>query len=191
MLTRADSISIHKFLLSSIFQFAYILCPDLEDYEVVIMIFDRMTQSEFEKFIDISMKDHMRSQILARNWTEENASQKMESMRKQILPDYLDTKGHYFYSIKDENSGTVTGGLWYAVQNGIVKRSIFVIDIQIYEKFRRKGYGSQAFGFLEEKAGELGVKKIRLNVFDHNKPARAMYEKLGYSSGELMSKKLI
>ena len=153
------------------------------------MRFDRMTQSEFETFINISMEDHMRSQILAGNWTEENAPRNMENMRQQVLPDYLETPDHYFYSIKDEKS--IIGGLWFAIHNSIVRRSIFVIDIQIYEEFRRKGYGSQTFEFLEEKARELGVKKIRLNVFDHNKPARAMYEKLGYSGGELMSKKLI
>ena len=150
---------------------------------------NQMTQSEFEIFIDISMKDHMKSQILEGNWTQENAPDKMERMRKQILPDYLDTKGHYFYSIKDEDF--IVGGLWFAVQNNIVKKSIFVIDIQILEVFRRRGYGSQTFSFMEEKAKEMGIKKIRLNVFDHNKPARAMYEKLGYAgSGENMSKKL-
>ena len=72
------------------------------------MRFDRMTQSEFETFINISMEDHMRSQILAGNWTEENAPRNMENMRQQVLPDYLETPDHYFYSIKDKKS--IIGG---------------------------------------------------------------------------------
>ena len=150
----------------------------------------KMIQSEFETFIDISMKDHMRSQILAGNWTEENAPGNMENMRRQIIPDYLDTTGHYFFSIHDER-GEVAGGLWFAVRNGGSSQFMFVVDIQVYQGFRRKGFGTAAFQFMEQEARVMGINVIHLNVFDHNKPARAMYEKLGYiGEAELMSKEL-
>jgi ribosomal protein S18 acetylase RimI-like enzyme len=74
------------------------------------------------------------------------------------------------------------------------KRQVFVLDIQIYEAYRRQGYGSQAFLAMEEKAKELGISTISLHVFKHNHSARAMYEKLGYlgisGSETYMSKEL-
>jgi RimJ/RimL family protein N-acetyltransferase len=66
---------------------------------------------------------------------------------------------------------------------------IFVVDIQVYEGFRRRGYGTAAFCIMEDHAREIGITTIALNVFDHNHRARAMYEKLGYQgSGESMVK---
>lgn len=150
----------------------------------------QMTETEYVSFIEISMKDHIRSQILARNWTEENGPDNMEQLRLQMLPDDMATPDHYFYALKDESDKQV-GGLWFMVQSNENKRFIFVVDIQIYKEFRRRGYGSGAFGFLEAKAVEMGIDQIYLNVFEHNVTARWMYEKLGYSGdNELMMKQL-
>ena len=66
---------------------------------------------------------------------------------------------------------------------------LFVVDIQVYPNFRRRGYGSQAFRIIEGQASEMGISRIVLNVFEHNLAARAMYEKLGYTgSGDTMKK---
>jgi GNAT superfamily N-acetyltransferase len=150
----------------------------------------QMTVTEYEVFINLSMQDHIRSQILARNWTEEFAVENMKQLRLQMLPDGMATPDHYFYALKDESEKQV-GGLWFMVQSNENKRFIFVVDIQIYKEFRRRGYGSGAFGFLEAKAVEMGIDQIYLNVFEHNVTARWMYEKLGYSGeNELMMKQL-
>jgi ribosomal protein S18 acetylase RimI-like enzyme len=61
------------------------------------------------------------------------------------------------------------------------QRQIFVFDIQVYDDYRRRGYGSQAFGLMEDQALEMGITTISLHVHKHNQPARAMYEKLGYA----------
>jgi GNAT superfamily N-acetyltransferase len=149
-----------------------------------------MTKTEFESFMEISMKDHIRSQILAGNWTEENGPRNMELLRLELLPVGLDTRDHFFYSVKDE-TGRIAGGLWFMVQSSGDKRFIYVVDIQVFKEFRRRGYASQAFMFMEEKARELGIDHIYLNVFEHNVTARWMYEKLGYiGESDLMVKQL-
>ena len=48
------------------------------------------------------------------------------------------------------------------------------------EEFRGKGYGKRIMSLIEEKARELGIKKIGLHVFAYNDIARNLYESVGY-----------
>jgi ribosomal protein S18 acetylase RimI-like enzyme len=67
----------------------------------------------------------------------------------------------------------------------------FVYDFLIYEEFRRRGYGKQAMLALEATVKELGIDKIALHVYAHNRVARVLYEKAGYEiTGISMTKKL-
>ena len=101
------------------------------------------------------------------------------------------SQNHYFYTIEDETLATKVGILWFAVQERGGRPGTFVYDVQIYEAFRRRGYGTAAFQALEEKARELGLTTISLHVFGHNQPARAMYRKLGYVETDVMMSKTV
>lgn len=46
--------------------------------------------------------------------------------------------------------------------------------------WRRKGIASQALLLLEEKAAELGIRRLLSAVFSRNKPSIALFEQLGY-----------
>ena len=62
---------------------------------------------------------------------------------------------------------------------------------QVFPDYRRRGYATQAFQQMEEKALEMGINTISLHVFMHNHSARTLYEKLGYEGeNEAMVKKL-
>lgn len=55
------------------------------------------------------------------------------------------------------------------------------IGITIGEKEARgKGIGIQAMQFLEKQILDAGLKRIELGVFEFNKPAIALYQKMGY-----------
>ena len=139
-----------------------------------------MTEQAFEDFMVISMKDQADGQVQAGEWKAEEAQGNIEKLRGQFLPDGLATANHSFFTIEEPSTGAKVGGLWYMVVEEDRKRQVFVVDIQIYEAYRRHGYGSQAFLAMEEKTKALGISTISLHVFKHNHSARAMYEKLGY-----------
>ena len=148
-----------------------------------------MTAQAFEVFMELSMKDQAQGQIQAGVWRAEDAAANMERLRSQFLPNGLTTPDHYFFTIEDTGTGANVGALWYTVEDEEGKRQFFVMDIQIDESYRRQGYGSQAFKAMEEKAREMGISTIALHVFEQNRAARAMYEKLGYvGTGNMMSK---
>lgn len=55
------------------------------------------------------------------------------------------------------------------------------IGINIGEAFARgQGVGAQAMLFLEECIQTKGLSRIELGVFEFNRPARKLYQKLGY-----------
>jgi ribosomal protein S18 acetylase RimI-like enzyme len=150
-----------------------------------------MTESEFQLFSEESVKQYAEEKVKAGNYLPEEALQNAQDEFNKYLPDGLATQNNYFYYIYDEQSEQKVGILWFAKEdlNGYTRA--FVYEIAIDEPFRRRGYAQQAFILLEEKARELGIKKIELHVFGHNHAAIALYHKLGYTTTNIqMAKRL-
>jgi ribosomal protein S18 acetylase RimI-like enzyme len=66
----------------------------------------------------------------------------------------------------------------------------FIDELYIDSNFRRRGYGKQAVAFLEQKAREMGVNAIHLEVDRGNDPAFELYRRAGYEDHDrfLMTK---
>jgi len=66
----------------------------------------------------------------------------------------------------------------------------FIDELYILPDHRRHGYGRQAVAFVEERAREMGVNAIHLEVDDGNDPALELYRRTGYESHDrfLMTK---
>lgn len=58
-------------------------------------------------------------------------------------------------------------------------RALYLSKLYLYKEQRGKGYASVIMGFLREKAAELGLESIELNVNKYNE-SRFIYEKLGF-----------
>jgi GNAT superfamily N-acetyltransferase len=150
-----------------------------------------MNEDQYEAFMALSARDQMEGHVREGRWRAEEAEANMASLKEQFLPEGLATPNHVFLAIEEEDSGVQVGGLWYVLAEEDRARQVFVVDIQIFEAYRRRGYGTQTFHALEDNAREMGVTTIALHVFADNHPARAMYEKLGYAgTGTSMAKDL-
>jgi ribosomal protein S18 acetylase RimI-like enzyme len=66
----------------------------------------------------------------------------------------------------------------------------FIDELYIDAAFRRRGFGKQAVMFLEEKAREMGVNAVHLEVDRGNDPAFELYRRIGYQDHDrfLMTK---
>lgn len=69
-------------------------------------------------------------------------------------------------------------------------RDAFIDELYVQPQFRRQGIGRRAMQFVEERARELGVNAIHLEVDDGNDPAAELYRRTGYQDHNryLMSK---
>ena len=56
----------------------------------------------------------------------------------------------------------------------------FIDELYIVPAYRRHGFGRQALAFAEQKAREMGVNAIHLEVDHGNDPALELYRRTGY-----------
>jgi diamine N-acetyltransferase len=66
----------------------------------------------------------------------------------------------------------------------------FIDELYVDAAYRRRGHGRKAVAFIEEKAREMGVNAIHLEVDRGNDPASELYRRAGYEDHDryLMTK---
>ncbi|MGI0133057.1 MAG: GNAT family N-acetyltransferase, partial [Thermoplasmata archaeon] len=94
---------------------------------------------------------------------------------------------NYLFTIRTKPDRVSAGNLWLAVTG----ESAFVYDLWVAPEHRRRGHATAAMRAAENVAVEHGARRIGLNVFGHNRGARALYLRLGYTTmAEQMTKPL-
>lgn len=81
---------------------------------------------------------------------------------------------HYLV-VEVEGEIAAYGGFWHILDEG------HITNIATSRKFRRQGYGELLMRSLMGLAKSLGVTSMTLEVRVSNAPARALYEKCGFS----------
>lgn len=148
-----------------------------------------MTPPEYEAFLARIIPEYAADNVRAGYWDESQALEKSRTETEALLPQGLQTKNHYLYTLYDDNQAV--GIIWLRAELERPRKSGFIFDVYIEDKFRGKGYGKQVMLLIEEKARELGLKSIGLHVFASNNVARSLYESIGYEVSSLnMIKKL-
>jgi len=148
-------------------------------------------QREFEEFLEKEIHDYAQEKIISGNWLAEEAIEKSRTEFMSLLPEGLQTKDQFVFSVLDEDTNLTIGVLWVQVKMGDSHRKAFICDFVIQPEFRGNGFGKQALQALDKKLEEMGVISVSLHVFAHNTHAIALYEKAGYKVTNLyMGKEL-
>ena len=127
------------------------------------------------------VRHYAADKVRAGAWSQAEAEGRAARDVDGLLPEGPTTQGHLLYSVREDSTDAEVGIVWFALRDSGVGRSVWIYDIIIYEDFRRRGYASRTLELVEEWARDLGAKSVELHVFGHNRGARALYEKLGYS----------
>ena len=106
------------------------------------------------------------------------ARSKAKADMARILPDGLETPGHWIFVI--ELGAELVGRLWLAERTMDGRRVMFVYDVEIDERHRGRGFGRAAMLEAEGQARARGIGRMELNVFGGNDVARGLYRSLGY-----------
>ncbi len=148
-----------------------------------------MTQTEYEAFLEHMIPDYAAENVKAGYWDELEALEKSRKQTESLFPQGLQSKDNYLYTLHDGEDAV--GLIWMKAEMDRPQKSGFIYDVEIYEKFRGKGYGREIMLLVEDKARELGLQSIGLHVFASNRVARNLYESIGYETSSLnMIKKL-
>jgi ribosomal protein S18 acetylase RimI-like enzyme len=144
-----------------------------------------MTEDELQSFLGQAIAEYAQDHVQAGRWTAEEALEESRKEFAALLPDGVKSPNHYLFTLVNEAQQKV-GILWVAMRG---QGEAFVYDIRVHDAFQRRGYGSEAFRQLEDKARALGATKIALHVFGHNHAAIDMYTKLGYQPTNILMAK--
>jgi ribosomal protein S18 acetylase RimI-like enzyme len=142
-----------------------------------------VTQEEFQEFLERDIREYAAEKARAGHWAEAEALEKSRLEHERLLPDGPKTRDHHLYTIRAEEDAV--GMIWLKASLDSPRPTGFIYDLFIAERFRRKGYASQAMLQLEEVARGLGLQQLGLHVFAHNQAAVSLYERLGYRVSSL------
>ncbi|NOZ50982.1 MAG: GNAT family N-acetyltransferase [Chloroflexi bacterium] len=148
-----------------------------------------MTENEFQAYRKNAIEEYAQDHVRAGNWHPAEALEKAEKEFQHLLPDGVASKNQYLYALVDAQTGAKVGRIWFSVNDKAPQPTAFIYDFLIDEHCRRRGYGRQALGVLEEKARELGIDTVSLHVFGRNQAAIALYQKVGYEITNLVMTK--
>ncbi len=139
-----------------------------------------MSKVDYQKYIEAAIPDYAQEQVKAGAWSPKEALQLSAKAYHSLLPDGLTSPDQHLCNIVDDEQDKPVGILWYGLRKDAIGKVAVLYDFIVLEEYRRRGYGECALLTLEEKARMLGIDKILLHVFGHNKVARRLYKKLGY-----------
>jgi ribosomal protein S18 acetylase RimI-like enzyme len=148
-----------------------------------------MDPADFGNYLERSVVQYAQEHIKTGNWQPENALEKSRAEFNHLLPDGLQTKDQYIYSIVDETTNNKLGILWVKISEDGTRRRAFGYDFEIYESYRGKGYGRQALVALEGILQSMNVDFMDLHVFAHNTTAFELYKKMGFETTNLYMRK--
>ncbi|NEW46158.1 GNAT family N-acetyltransferase [Nocardia cyriacigeorgica] len=151
----------------------------MEDSKAQVIL-RRMTEAEYEQATRHREAEGARE--LSKFMSEAQAWERSRQGTAQFLPDGRDTAGHHLVVAENE-SGEVVGDAWIGPDPQDVTGtadSAWLYDINVFERFRRRGYGSAILAAAESLIAEEGRTRLGLNVVGDNAAAIALYRQNGY-----------
>jgi ribosomal protein S18 acetylase RimI-like enzyme len=142
-----------------------------------------MTQAEYDVYIERLITDYAQDNVRAGYWSEDEALERSRQQTVSLLPQGLQTKNHYLYTMFDGDMAV--GIIWLRAELDRPVKVGFLFDVEIHQEFRGRGYGREIMSLIEEKARKLDIKKLALHVFGYNDVARKLYESAGYEISSL------
>lgn len=150
---------------------------------------ETLSREDFEAYRRYTVENYAREKAESGQWAASDSLRRSEKEIASLLPDGVDSKGHFLYSIRA--GADEVGRVWLHVREEAGRSLAWIFDFVIFAEFRGKGFGSKALPATEAKAKELGADETGLHVFAHNKIAVSLYERSGYEATSIvMSKRL-
>jgi len=139
----------------------------------------RMSQAEYDAYYPGSLQSLADELARAYDLDPEDGLKEARKSFASLLPDgKVDVPDQYLYAIEADQ--VKVGVLWFCVRRARKVPEAYVLDVVVDEPHRRRGYAREAMVEMERLLRALGVTRVALNVFEHNRGAQQLYARLGY-----------
>jgi RimJ/RimL family protein N-acetyltransferase len=145
-----------------------------------------MTEARFAPFLEESIRGYAADNVRAGRWSPDQAVDASRKEHARLLPDGVRSPDQFLRTIHDATTGERVGDLWYAHRGEGGPKQVWIFWIGIDPAHRRHGYAAEALKAVEVEARRLGSDRVGLHVFAYNTSARALYERLGYETTNLV-----
>lgn len=141
-----------------------------------------MTEPRFKTFAAESEAAFAADLVASGRYSEPDAQVESKRQMALELPDGLDSAGQELFTAHAEGAGddAEVGVLWIGMRVRDGHPHAFILDIEVAEDHRRRGFGRGIMLAAEREARRLGADSIGLHVFGFNDGAIRLYEGLGY-----------
>lgn len=136
-----------------------------------------LREDEFRAFKNWSLMDQVRALMDAGQHTDQSAALREATADfDSVAPKGMETPGMRCCAIEDAAYRPL-GVIWAVYSD---RGQAFLAEFVIAAEYRSKGYGEAALRELVAVLRADRVERIDLHVFEHNLPARRLYEKVGF-----------
>jgi ribosomal protein S18 acetylase RimI-like enzyme len=135
-----------------------------------------MSADDLARYIVTGTESYV-GELIRSGMPEEEARKNAAEGIQSSFPDGVPANENEIFDVLDGEE--VIGLLWLG---RLAPGTWYVMDIEIREQFRGRGYGRATMLLAEDAAREHGAAHLGLNVFGHNPTARSLYESLGYET---------
>ncbi|MFB4349273.1 GNAT family N-acetyltransferase [Microbacterium sp. CR_7] len=149
----------------------------VRDREPQILV-EPMAAERFPSFAAASESAFAEELAASGRYSLEDARVESHRQMTQELPDGVATEGQELFTATVD--GEEVGILWVGLRSRGGRPHAFILDIEVAESERRRGYGREMMLAAERVARDRGADSIGLHVFGANSGAIALYEGLGY-----------
>jgi ribosomal protein S18 acetylase RimI-like enzyme len=135
-----------------------------------------MSAADLAEYIIRGTNEYV-AELVRSGMPEAAARKNAEDEIGSAFPNGVPANDNEIFDVLDGDE--TVGLLWLGP---LVPGTWYVMDIEIGEGFRRRGYGRAVMLLAEDVARAHGAQFLGLNVFGHNPSARALYDSLGYET---------
>ena len=144
-----------------------------------------MTAAEYDIFLEHEIQEYARERTEAGYWTEAEALEESRKAHHALLPEGLKTSNQCIYTVQETERGEAVGVIWLQATLNSPRPSGFILDLEIDEPFRRKGYARQAMLQLEAVANGMGCSSLACMCLPTIRRPCAIRRILGYTVASL------
>lgn len=137
-----------------------------------------MTPERFTSFAAASEAAFAEDLAASGRYSPEDAVVESHRQMELELPDGVESDGQELFTAHVGDAEV--GVLWIGIRRRGGRPHGFILDIEVAEDQRRKGYGRDLMLAAEQEAARLDADSIGLHVFGFNTSAINLYESLGY-----------
>lgn len=140
---------------------------------------DVMTEDEYNEYVPYVVSDYAERNVRAGTWPSAGSLKRAREDFDRLLPQGHLSTDNYLYTARDPDTETNVGNLWYAMRGAGDERNAFILNMEVSNQLRGKGYGRAMLEACARSAVSRGAKSLGIQVLGPDESSRRLFRSVG------------